>query len=491
MLVKCLLDYYIGICAQKGGAVLEHWGNREKEWMMKQVLSHCPTVRQILSDFGEVTLESYISQVADFPMQQPLAPVQDVAVCTKDQLVPLLGEQAAADAAAAFVDCAFTAPHHGVDSFAPSVQGNLLYRRLLEQRGGKAKVVPVLAFGLVSLCNASYGRGLLIYDTLTGNAPLKLPVIPSKYENSVVSFFPGFNREMIQKSGKTLAGHFQAGCLSEKMTEAVQHILDNHYACADVLKKERYIEQATIINYSLTKEAMGVAVAYVDAERLAAQLILKDLQEKDSLVSLIMGNRRFRQEVFTALDGFSGCWRRAVLKKGYGGGTMLFWGKNEKLYRRSAMMDDGGGLVSVSDGRRIAYEEIPEALEAGELLPGLFLIFLELLFVRGFHCFGGYFQAEYLKQMQAGLCKALQATGQRGLAEIIAKRRTDGYLSGPFFFVNEDGVPWGIAEFITHPLKEGVLQEKMNLSVREAHFNGIGELFKTVVPAAERKGGRS
>lgn len=464
--------------------------NRENEWMMQQVLSYCPTVRQVLSEFGDMTLESYISQVADFSVQQPLAPVQDVAVYTKKQLLPLLGEQMASEAAAALVDCIFTAAHHGVDSFAPSVQGHLLFRQLLKKRGVKTKVVPVLAFGMVSLCNASFGRGLMIYDTQSGDSPLKLPIIPSKYENSAVSFFPGISREMIKNSEETLARHFQAERLSENMVGAVRHMLKEHYACANVLERARYIEQATIINCSLTKEATGVAVAYVDAERLAVDLILKDLQDKTSLVSLIVRDYSFRQELFATLDGISGCWCRALLEKRHGGGTMLFWGKDKKMYRRSAMMDDGTGLVAVRDGWRIAYDEIVEGLESEKLLPGLFLIFLELLFVRGFHCFGGYFQAEYLKNMQDGLYKALMTTGRKDLAKIISERQTDGYLSGPFFFANEKGAPWSIAEFIAHPLRESVLREKLALSVREAHYNGIRELFKTVVPAAERQGGK-
>lgn len=462
-----------------------------QEKLLAQVMHYCPTVRQTLVACGSLSLADYLDQLANFPAARPLSPPQDISDCARAQLAPLLGEEIAAEAAHCLVDCAFTASHHGVDYFAPSVQGSLLYRCLLEKCGHSCKAVPVLGFGTVSLCNASYGRGFLLYDVQQEQLPLKLPVIPSKYDNSAVCFFPGVTAEMLRRCEQAL-DHLGDDILSPEMVGAVEHILRDHYGRPDVLNAPDYVAQATLINYSLSREATGVGTCYVDAEQLAAALILRDLEDPDSLVSLTLRDRAFRFALYVALDGVSGCWHLAALRSGVKeerakGGTMLFWGRDAKNYRRAQMIDDGTGFVNGFSNDKIAYSDIAEALRRGVLLPGLFMVFLVLLFARGFRCYGGYFQAEYLGKMQQGLCKALRATGHSALAEVIAARETRGYLSGPLFLTNARGVPLSMAELIAQPLAPGALADKLTLSLRDAHLTGIGDLYQTVVPPAERQ----
>lgn len=464
-----------------------------QEKLLAQVMRYCPTVRQVIERDGQRTLDDYLDQLADFPAARPLSPPQDVSDCARAQLAPLLGDEIAAEAAQGLVDSAFTATHHGVDYFAPSVQGSLLYRHLLEKRGISCQAVPLLGFGTVSLCNASYGRGFLLYDVQQKHPPLKLPVIPSKYENSAVCFFPGVTAEMLCSCEESLH-RISRDVLSPEMVGAVEHILRDHYGQPAVLNASDYVSQATLINYSLSQEAAGVGTCYLDAERLASALILRDLEDPDSLVSLTLRDHAFRRTLYDALDGVSGCWRLAALRSGVKeerakGGTMLFWGRAAKNYRRAQMIDDGTGFVNGSGNDRISYSDLADALQRGSLLPGLFMVFLVLLFARDFRCFGGYFQADYLAKMQQGLCKALRATGRAGLAEVIAARETSGYLSGPLFLTNARGTPLSMAELIAHPLTKAALTEKLALSLHDAHLAGIGDLYQTVVPPAERMKG--
>ena len=117
----------------------------------------------------------------------------------------------------------------------------------------------------------------------------------------------------------------------------MEHILRDHYGQPAVLNASDYVSQATLINYSLSQEAAGVGTCYLDAERLASALILRDLEDQDSLVSLTLRDHAFRRTLYDALDGVSGCWRLAALRSGVKeerakGGTMLFWGQSrEKL----------------------------------------------------------------------------------------------------------------------------------------------------------------
>lgn len=145
---------------------------------------------QVIERDGQRTLDDYLDQLADFPAARPLSPPQDVSDCARAQLAPLLGDEIAAEAAQGLVDSAFTATHHGVDYFAPSVQGSLLYRHLLEKRGISCQAVPLLGFGTVSLCNASYGRGFLLYDVQQKHPPAEAPCDPQQIRKQRRLLFP-------------------------------------------------------------------------------------------------------------------------------------------------------------------------------------------------------------------------------------------------------------------------------------------------------------
>lgn len=462
--------------------------NQEWKPLLNQVLLHSPTLRAAMEVGAGLTLEQYIERMADFQPGTPLSDPKDLSRTAQTMLTPLLGEEGAKKAAGSLdAGCALTANHHGVDCFAQSVQGNLIYRRLLEKRGVSTEDTPVLACGSVPMDNSSYGKGLLLFETLDGRYPLRVPIIPNRFNDSIVGLFPAITREMVDKTLAGLEGEKYVQRLSESMLQSVRHVVGDLYGSERVLKMESYGAQATAINLQMTREAVGCGFAYLDLEKTAAALLLKDFKEPDSLATLVVKNKPLRDEVYAALDGAVGCWNREALRSGQwsAAGTAMFWAVGEK-WTRVPLMDDGDALIQVRTGERIPYEAVPEALAAGKIYPALLMSFLPLLFARSIRCFGGCFQPEYLRVMRDGLSCALRRAGQETLANVIASRDPSGYLSGPMFLEGSGGVPQGIVELLAHRPSKNERKSWMDLSFEQAHRIALANLYADIVPAAER-----
>lgn len=455
--------------------------------LLRQAAAHSPALARALEWGRGLTLRQYVERLADFPPRAPLQDPEDLPKAAAAVLEPALGRTQAAGIADKLKDCALTANHHGVDCFAQSVQGNLLFRELLRCRGGGEGALPVLACGSVPLDNSSYGKGLLLFDTLDGRYPLRVPVLPNRFNDSIVGLFPAMTRQQVDKALESLAGEKFTARLSPKMLETVRHVLADVYGAPETLALPSYVDQACRINLLLTQEALGEGYAYVDLEKVASRLLQKDAGDPGSLFALLLRDATFRQALLSDLDGATGCWSRAALQKGNfaGGGTCFFWAAGEK-WTRTPLLDEGGGLKSVRSGETIPYDAVPEKLAAGDIYPGLFMSFLPLLFARDLRCFGGCFQPEYLRAMREGLARALQSAGHEALSRAVDGRDPSGYLSGPMFLEGRDGAPVGIVELLCRKPAKEAEKSWMDLNFEQAHRVALANLYPDIVPAAER-----
>lgn len=455
--------------------------------LLRQAAQHSPALARALNEGAHLTLREYVQRMADFPEGEPLQDPEDLPAAAAEVLEPALGQAEAREVASALRGCALTANHHGVDCFAQSVQGNVLFRELLRCRGVERKTIPVLACGSVPLDNSSYGKGLLLFDTLDGKYPLRVPVIPNRFNDSIVGLFPAIAREQVERAREAAAGEKYALRLSEEMRATVQHVLRDFYGEEETLALKTYADQACRINLHMTQEALGAGYAYADLEKVAAKLLCRDAQRSDSLFALLLRDASLRQETLCALDGATGCWNRQALQSGNlaAGGTCFFWAVGDK-WTRAPMLDEADALRNVRTGERLPYAEVPAALAEGRIYPGLFLSFLPLLFARNIRCFGGCFQPEYLRAMREGLAEALRRAGRAALAQAVASRDPSGYLSGPMFLEGRDGAPVGIVELLCW--KPSIAEEKnwLDLNFEQAHRVALANLYPDIVPAAER-----
>jgi hypothetical protein len=217
-----------------------------------------------------------------------------------------------------------------------------------------------------------------------------------------------------------------------------------------------------------------------------------------------------RESVLDALDGFQACWRRGVLterlsmarrrnaqvKLPGSGGSVFFWLVNDSGRKVPLTLERNGGkdfLIGADDKGYVwdipfLPETIMDKLHSQRLVPSLFTCFGVLSLARGVQCLGGYYQAEYLPAMQAGLVRALGVHSRCcRMAEAVAKLSTDGYLSGmQTVMTRVEGnylVPAGPLEIIAGGgLSPFDLAKISALSVGDAHMASLMETLPDLIP---------
>lgn len=468
-------------------AIQDIQNNERWRVLLEQVTEFSPTIRRALERSRHLSMRQYVQQLAEFPSQTPLNDPMDVNRTAEAQLAPVLGEETAKKAAECFPGAALTANHHGVDCFAQCVQGNLLYREMLKVRGVEAKVIPVIACSSVPMDNASYGKGLQIFDTLDRVHPLKLPVLSNKANSCIVGLYPAMEEAAIRKALAAFETEKYQARLSEEMRGAVRHVLRDYYLDERVLGLQSYVQQATMLNYRMTQEAVGCGFAYIDLEKLCGEILVKDLAESGSLASRMLREKPLREALMRRLDGATGCWKTQALQEGKltGSGTAFFWAAEAKR-TRTPMRAVENGLENLRSGEVVRWEEIPQALKERRIYPALLLCFTTLLFARGIRCYGGYFQPEYLRVMQNGIAAALEEVGDAATASVIRQRDPSGYICGPIFLSGNHGEPVGILEMIARPMTEERIAQLMETNFEDAHRATLANVYADIIPAALR-----
>jgi len=161
-------------------------------------------VSEVIGKYGHLSLEEYLERICP-SFREPLQDRRDLLGVVKDYASDVLGEAAGVMVAQELAQCpvVMTANHHGVDFFAQSVQGTLLFS--LAKRNGKnqGRVVPVFACGAVPLDTLTYPLGLLLYHGNTEHLdriPRKLPVFPNRLRRTMVSVANSLDDRMVEKA---------------------------------------------------------------------------------------------------------------------------------------------------------------------------------------------------------------------------------------------------------------------------------------------------
>jgi hypothetical protein len=485
------------------------------ERMLDMVCERTPVLDRILAELGEVTLSGYLSSL----LTEPRSPWQDrgdLVDAVAQYASPLLGSDVAGRVADELrrSPVALTANHHGVDYFAQSVQGTLLFALSKCQGSNSPPAIPIFACGNIPMNNLTYPLGMLFYAAGSSQleaGPRKVPIFPDRHKRTMVSRAPGYDAAMIQRAIKRIDGLAGQGEVGPEVADRARKVLAAEYAAPPVMSLESYSDQAVVLSHRLWKLCFAEPdaapdVVVLELERLVATLLQSDLSNPESLASRVMFDHRLRRRVLAELDGERICWSRRNLSQrlrtatsqdgesvsSNGCGTLFFWG-----------VDGSGRKVPLTLERRLGSDErlrgvddrgeawdlpfTPSALMDGllenRLIPSLFTCYLTVALARGVTCLGGYYQAEYLPAIQEGIVKGLRAIPEyRAMAECVGGVKTDGYLSGMQTVMTRGGedhlLPAGPLEIIS---SGGLTREDLGrigaLTLREAHLASMSETF--------------
>ena len=470
-----------------------------------------PTIDRVIRQHGDRSVRDYVVDLLE-PPPPSVQPDHDFLEVVRRQAGSFL-DQDAVDALVTDLGnnrVALTANHHGVDCFAQSAQGSLIYALGRRARDASARTALVLSCGNVPLDNITYPQGLLVYGLDAGSldqAPRKLPLLSNKRRRWAVSLSPGFDAEMVQRAVKAASRLHQEGLIGDRILQSLQRFLQQDYADPEICDLPFYSDQAGRLNDRMWKRMLADETAvprlvYLELEKIVIELLLDDLADQGSLNWRLLFDRVTRQRLLQNLEGHRACWQGLSAQGRDSGdenqawGTHFFWGIGDKGRKFSMAVEDlpEGLTISGIDnrGKRVSHPFEPDTvatlLEQQRLLPSVFTCFSVLAFARGVNCLGGYYQAEYLPDMQAGVIAALEyASWNREWVETIGRVPTDGYLSGMQAVMTMPDatglIPAGPIEIMAGGGLDGnELNHILSMSIRDAHLASLFDTIPDIAP---------
>lgn len=434
-------------------------------------------VADVLRRQGGQSLHDYLAIIRHQSLPDIL-PAQDLLDAVRDYFTPFFGEEIAEKAVGVLARhrCLSTANHHHPAFESMTVQDTILYDQWLRMQGESGEAVPIFAASNVNLTNAVYPRGMIVYDCTVPEGRLRLPLYHWKLKRPCVAALEGISPRMVQKTIGRLEQEVRRGAISSSMADALGDF------CREVLLSDRVQrwgtlrEQTTVINALLSQRYFTDRTPqylWMPLETLAARLLIRDLREPDGFLARMLFSQEMRNLLLKNLDGVSGCWT------GEAGGTHFFWGLDRQAILFPLWMREsaGGAVLTGRNSLKEAvevpftYESIAERLVNRTLLPGLFLCFMEIHFLRDFTVFGGYYQPTYLGQMRAGIVRALRERRAFEQESAILEARGNHMTLGLIYLLRNHGTgpfPVSTAELLEQPLSPSELEGALTKTVSES-----------------------
>lgn len=436
-----------------------------------------PAVANLVAQEGGTTILDYLRKTRHSPLPD-IMPSKDLLEETQSYFTPFFGNEIARKASLAIEHshCISTSNHHHPAFEFMTVQETILYDMWMRMQKEEDSITPFFAASNVSISNTVYPRGMLIYDCSLPQRFFRLPIYHWKLTRQCVATLEGITSEMVARVKDRIGKEMHQGTFGPRMGDTLDSLCNDILLSNEVLKYDTLREQTTVINAMLSERYFKDTKAlylWMPLETLATRLLIRDLRFEDGIVHRILFCNKLRSHLLRNLDGISGCWTETT------GGTHFFWGLDDRqiLFPLRLMEKNGAlflnGRNSLEEEVNIPFtkEAVLEELDKLTLLPGLFLCFLEIHFLRDFTVFGGYYQPTYLGQMSNGLVKSLRELKIfENEASIIESKKNYMTLGLTYFFrENHRGkYPVSTAELLEEPISLDSLNDLLDITIEDS-----------------------
>lgn len=436
-----------------------------------------PAAAEMLARHGDKTLRAYLGQLRHRPSPDIL-PSEDLLEAVQDYFTPFFGAKTAKECAAILrrSRCMTTANHHHPAFEYMTVQDTILCDQWLRLQGETGEVVPVVACANLSLTSTLYPRGMVVYDCTLPEGRLRLPLYSWKLRRPCVAAIGGIVPEMVDNVLKRLPQEVRQGSITARMGDTLERFCREVLLSEEVQRYDTLREQTTVINDMISQRYFTdrrPRYIWMPMETITARLLARDLRREGGILHQMLFREGLRTALLRELDGVAGCW------EGNTGGTHFFWGLDSRGIRFPLRLwEEAGktvlaGCSSLGEDVRVPFtpRALAEGMREQTLLPGMFLCFLEMYFLRDFTVFGGYYQPTYLAQMRRGMVRAMRELG--GFDEeaaVIETKRSDMTL-GLIYLLRSHGAglfPVSTAELMERPVSTAEIEEKLEIPVSEA-----------------------
>lgn len=436
-----------------------------------------PAAAELLARHGDKTLRAYLGQLRHRPSPDIL-PSEDLLAAVEDYFTSFFGAKTAKECAAILrrSRCMTTANHHHPAFEYMTVQDTILCDQWLRLQGETGEVVPVVACANLSLTSTLYPRGMVVYDCTLPEGRLRLPLYSWKLRRPCVAAIGGIVPEMVDNVLKRLPQEVRQGSITARMGDTLERFCREVLLSEEVQRYDTLREQTTVINDMISQRYFTdrrPRYIWMPMETITARLLARDLRREGGILHQMLFREGLRTALLRELDGVAGCW------EGNTGGTHFFWGLDSRGIRFPLRLwEEAGktvlaGCSSLGEDVRVPFtpRALAEGMREQTLLPGMFLCFLEMHFLRDFTVFGGYYQPTYLAQMRRGMVQAMRELG--GFDEeaaVIEAKRSDMTL-GLIYLLRSHGAglfPVSTAELMERPVSTAEIEERLEMPVSEA-----------------------
>lgn len=436
-----------------------------------------PAAAELLARHGDKTLRAYLGQLRHRPSPDIL-PSEDLLEAVQDYFTPFFGAKTAKECAAILrrSRCMTTANHHHPAFEYMTVQDTILCDQWLRLQGERGEVVPVMACANLNLTSTLYPRGMVVYDCTLPEGRLRLPLYSWKLRRPCVAAIGGITPEMVDNVLKRLPQEVRQGSITARMGDTLERFCREVLLSDQVQRYNTLRQQTTAINAMLSQRYFTdrcPQYLWMPMETITARLLARDLRREGGILHQMLFREGLRTALLRELDGVAGCW------EGNTGGTHFFWGLDSRGIRFPLRLwEEAGktvlaGCSSLGEDVRVPFtpRALAEGMREQTLLPGMFLCFLEMHFLRDFTVFGGYYQPTYLAQMRRGMVRAMRELG--GFDEeaaVIEAKRSDMTL-GLIYLLRSHGAglfPVSTAELMERPVSTAEIEERLEMPVSEA-----------------------
>lgn len=436
-----------------------------------------PAAAELLARHGDKTLRAYLGQLRHRPSPDIL-PSGDLLAAVEDYFTSFFGAETARECAEVLrrSRCMTTANHHHPAFEYMTVQDTILCDQWLRLQGETGEVVPVVACANLSLTSTLYPRGMVVYDCTLPEGRLRLPLYSWKLRRPCVAAIGGIVPEMVDNVLKRLPQEVRQGSITARMGDTLERFCREVLLSEEVQRYDTLREQTTVINDMISQRYFTdrrPRYIWMPMETITARLLARDLRREGGILHQMLFREGLRTALLRELDGVAGCW------EGNTGGTHFFWGLDSRGIRFPLRLwEEAGktvlaGCSSLGEDVRVPFtpRALAEGMREQTLLPGMFLCFLEMHFLRDFTVFGGYYQPTYLAQMRRGMVQAMRELG--GFDEeaaVIEAKRSDMTL-GLIYLLRSHGAglfPVSTAELMERPVSTAETEERLEMPVSEA-----------------------
>lgn len=437
-----------------------------------------PAIDRFLKEYGNIPIARYLSTL-HHERTAGILPPDDLTEEVKKYLTPCFGKEIAEKTALLIdrVGCFSTAGHFHMPFDASVVQENILCDHWLRANGENDGLVPFLAASNMSLTNSLYPRGLQIYDCRRSVGKLRIPLFPLGRSHACIAGLEALGPQHAERALARLVKERTNGNIDTSMQKAASSFIEEVLLSEEVQNCGTFREQVVRINARISSRYFTdrkPLYIWMDLETIALGLFIKDIENDDGMLYNLLFSKKIRNLLMHNLEGTSGCWT------GYKSGTHFFWGLDEGGVLFPMHLVEMGGQVFLSG--KTSREEIREvpftrknickSLTARQLLPSLFIIFLEVFFLRDYTVLGGYFQPSYLSRMRQGIVQTLEELGIfKSEAEILGRKESRISL-GPIYMSRTDGertYPVSSAELFEQPVSTGEVDSLLDMTLADAY----------------------